>query len=449
MSSAIHTIVVVLLCVACVSHTRRLQDSVAQHQSSTTGNSQSGVRRGHIKGTLAPAEVLARYLLEQNAEAAFAPSGPGPRPMDVQSRLGRRKPVLQASDELTPEVADTERAPSGSEKEADAASSKEDEVRARKKAVVAALLKRRLAPKEKSIGSGTAQGTVKPQESDEESESESAAINQLQRSAAAATLERILETSDKVISDVEVDNPMVGYAFLAQGTLLFFALQFFFLNGAQIAGVPATGEEANYLSSTAVRVLTTASFIAANEFIWKLLPKNDWLLSRKASQSKERLEIFDNPLAIPGAAAIGIVIFVLVSLLTNQSPIPGAREFPALDKAFDKLLAAPAQEEVFFRAWLLRASSLVTELKPESQLGLSGVLFVLWHFQNLADVMAPGTDATLGAGFAGVLYYFVLGAYFAFVYQKSGGSLPAAIGTHTLYNSLITGYQAFAFSTMS
>ena len=59
----------------------------------------------------------------------------------------------------------------------------------------------------------------------------------------------------------------------------------------------------------------------------------------------------------------------------------------------------------------------------------SAVLFSLWQVP-LGTALASGSPS--------LLLFQALGAWLAFLYQKSGGSLPFAVATHCTFNALVT-----------
>lgn len=103
--------------------------------------------------------------------------------------------------------------------------------------------------------------------------------------------------------------------------------------------------------------------------------------------------------------------------------------FPSADRALLTLFIAPLSEEIFFRAWLLTAferaggsanAGLITSA------GLYGLYVV-----PLSTVLAGTTG---GNGPALLLLYEALGAFLAYLFQRSGGSSPLIVVTHCAVN---------------
>ena len=113
--------------------------------------------------------------------------------------------------------------------------------------------------------------------------------------------------------------------------------------------------------------------------------------------------------------------------------LPAPRPFPPADGALLRLLVAPLAEELFFRAWLLSAIARAGGT-PGAALLASTVLFGLHHVP-LAEMLAP-------AGSSQLLAYEALGAFLAFLYQRSGGSLPLVVITHATCNAIVLALAA-------
>ena len=92
------------------------------------------------------------------------------------------------------------------------------------------------------------------------------------------------------------------------------------------------------------------------------------------------------------------------------------------------LLVDPVSEELFFRAWLLGAVERAGGSPGAAAVG-STSLYALFKVP-LVDVIAGGSPK--------LLLYEAAGLYLAFLYQRSGGSLPFVVACHCTLNLLVT-----------
>ena len=111
--------------------------------------------------------------------------------------------------------------------------------------------------------------------------------------------------------------------------------------------------------------------------------------------------------------------------------LPDARSFPEAGGCALRLIVAPLSEEIFFRAWLLTAFE---RAGGSATAGLiaSSALFGLFTVPVSAVL----------AGSSSLLLYEMLGAYLAFLYQRSGGSLPLVFIVHATCNLIVLSLRA-------
>lgn len=181
-----------------------------------------------------------------------------------------------------------------------------------------------------------------------------------------------------------------------------------------------------------LRLLALAGFAAVQQFAG--VPLDRWL--RQADESRVDPNPFfqsGSPLAgVTFAFAFGLAVAVPAQLL-GVPWVPAARELPEAGPALEKLFVAPLCEELFFRAWLLNALERAAPGSQAAGLVASSALFAL-YMVPLADVVSGGSNQ--------LLLFEALGAYLAFLYQRSGGSLPFVVVTHCTFNALVTALRA-------
>ena len=208
---------------------------------------------------------------------------------------------------------------------------------------------------------------------------------------------------------------------VAVGGVVFVLLHTMGLTAAQLSGVATEG------AAVPVRLAATAGFVAVQTAVG--LPPSQWLLAPPARPARWRW------LETPYAPAVGTLALCVAAALpaavlsaTGDSaalaaylPTPRPLDLPRL---LDTLAAAPLTEELFFRAWLLNALSSL-EVPDGAALGVSVLLFVLWHL---------GVDG-------GAASHAATGLWFGLLYQRGGG-LRVSAGTHALWNGCVAALRA-------
>ena len=184
------------------------------------------------------------------------------------------------------------------------------------------------------------------------------------------------------------------------------------------------------------RLLTVAGFAAAQQ-IAGTGPVSSWLRLKADESRVSSSPTFQSgsPLAgVTFAFAFGLAVAVPAQVLGIEW-VPAAREFPEAGRALHLLFVAPLCEEIFFRAWLLHALERAAPYtNPMASVLASSAVFALYQVP-FADVLRDGGSTEL-------LLFEALGAYLAFLYQRSGGSLPFVVVTHCTFNLLVTTLRA-------
>ena len=221
---------------------------------------------------------------------------------------------------------------------------------------------------------------------------------------------------------------------LALNVGLFVVLHSFFLTGAALTtGAPDGGTAA---STAAGRGLALAAFVAVQQV--RGLPVATWLVPKADGVPPAAPAALASPLAPLGAVALfglvtslpAVVATVAGAPETAAQLLPAARPLPGPALALDLLVAAPLEEEVFFRAWLLAA--IARAGAPDgAAIAASSVLFALWH----AGV----------AGDGGPLFFLLLGGGLGGLYQASGRDLRLPLATHALWNLAVVLGRAALF----
>ena len=227
--------------------------------------------------------------------------------------------------------------------------------------------------------------------------------------------ESVSETRDYAASVLRVTP---AYMDTAIGCILFVTLNAGFKEATFLL---FDSPEADTLAG---RLLALVAFAAIQQFAF--LPLNRWL--RIGSDQKSADPFFSNPADGVIFAFIFAVPLAGLAQLCDVSWLPEPRPFPPPEAALLKTVVAPLSEEVFFRAWLLTAFGSAGG-SQSSALIASTVLFGLYHVP-LSTILAPEGSSLL-------LVYQALGAYLAFLYQRSGGSLPLVFVTHATCNLLV------------
>ena len=254
-----------------------------------------------------------------------------------------------------------------------------------------------------------------------------AAFMQLNNASSAPVDDAAAKMAQTAREIVHVSRDAIAFAFrvtppyvdLGVGCLLF-------LVSEATAQVACGGE------SVASQLAAIGLFAGSQQLVG--LPTSEWLQLRANPEQVDRSPFFQSgsPAApVTAAFAFGIAV-VCVASLSGVNWLPAPREFPEPSRALDIILVKPAVEELFFRAWLLRAFERAAGDAPVTRtagLLASGVLFGLWQ--------VPISTA-LSGGPPSLLLFEALGIWLAFLYQRSGGSLPFAIATHCTFNLAVT-----------
>ena len=185
-------------------------------------------------------------------------------------------------------------------------------------------------------------------------------------------------------------------------------------------------------------------------------PREYWSLCRRAVCRAGGLPLDDwdakpsQPSSLPplGAAAPAIYACafafaslasstIFAAIVTGGNPIELAGAFLPAGKAIeagravDLLVAAPIQEELFFRAWLLGVLRRAN-VPDVAALAASAVLFAAWHLDAInGNALAQGGDG------GNVLQLALLGAFLGVLYSKSGRDITLPITTHAAYNGVV------------
>jgi len=188
------------------------------------------------------------------------------------------------------------------------------------------------------------------------------------------------------------------------------------------------------------RILAVATFAAVQQLVGFEL--SSWLrLSGTSDGRASPLDpIFElgSPLA---GVAFALLFFVPVAGLNalglNLLPVYGTGFPSTVSSALLTFLIAPFSEEVFFRAWLLSAFERAGG-SPHSAMIASAGLYGL-YVVPLSSVLSGTTG---GSGSALLLLYEALGGLLAFLFQRSGGSLPLVVVSHCTFNLAVALYTA-------
>ena len=248
-----------------------------------------------------------------------------------------------------------------------------------------------------------------------------------QQNASSAAPEDLAKVVQAARAAADETRDVIAYAFrvtppyvdLGVGCLLF-------LVSEVLAQVVCGGE------SVASQLVAVGLFAGSQQLVG--LPPSLWLQLRADPERVDPSPFFQSgsPAApITAAFAFGIAVVGAASL-AGVPWLPAPRAFPEPSRALDVLLVKPVVEEIFFRAWLLRAFRRAAGDAPTTQtagLLASGVLFGLWQ--------AP-VSTVLSGGPPSLLLFESLGVWLAYLYQQSGGSLLFAVATHCSFNLAVT-----------
>lgn len=204
---------------------------------------------------------------------------------------------------------------------------------------------------------------------------------------------------------------------IALNATLFVALHAFACTGAALASGSADPSAA----TAAARLVTVAAFVALQQ------PVSGWLTEPRSSSSETQAVLaLDRPIAPLAAVLLFAAAVCAPAALAQlagapevaQLLLPAARELPEPGRALDLLAAAPIEEELFFRAWLLSALRR-GGASDAAALAASSVAFAAWH--------GVGGDG-------GPLFFAALGGWLGWLYQRSQGNLALPLATHALWN---------------
>lgn len=205
---------------------------------------------------------------------------------------------------------------------------------------------------------------------------------------------------------------------------LFVLLHTLTLSSAQLFG------GTDRMALALARLASTGAFVGVQAAAPGGAPLEEWLTVKSSSTTSVAA-----PVAFACAfAAATVAVSTTLAVVAGGADVAGAlaaalppaRPLDDAGRAVDLLLAAPLQEELFFRAWLLTALTRPSVGLPDAAaLALSSVAFALWH-GGPAVGGAELLELTLLGGFLGVLYTRV---------GQRGLALPVA--THAAYNAIV------------
>jgi len=231
-----------------------------------------------------------------------------------------------------------------------------------------------------------------------------------------------------VASASRVDVP---YLVIAAGTVLYV-----YLNHAakELTMVRFDSPEADVI---AARVLAVTAFALVQQVAG--LDPTSWLRLGGEPPAPADARLGGGPLgsvlALPTPVA-GVAFALLFALPVAALSAAGVRLLPVYGtglpseaRALLTLLIAPLSEEVFFRAWLLNAFERSGGAASQGLIVSAGLygLYVV----PLSSVL---NGTTGGDGAALLLLYEALGGFLAYLFQRSGGSLPLVVVTHCSFN---------------
>lgn len=212
------------------------------------------------------------------------------------------------------------------------------------------------------------------------------------------------------------------------GCLLFVLLQSFGLTLASASGINPAADDAG-LAACAIRGVVAAGFVAVQQ--QGGLPADRWLTADSSTSTAltndPSVQALRSPLAPLMTAAIFAIVTAACGAALGLEWLPTPRPLPGVGRAADVLIAAPATEELFFRAWLITAVESAGAPAAIS-IAVSSIAFALWH---LPLILTGGASATE------LLFFASLGAWLAVLYRSSAGSLPLVVGTHAAFNLLV------------
>ena len=213
----------------------------------------------------------------------------------------------------------------------------------------------------------------------------------------------------------------------------FGACSYVFLNSWCKFGTLLVFPESPDAAAVGGRMLALCLFSALQQAVG--VPPNEWLRLREDPQRVDPNPLFQSgsPLAGVTFAFCFAVPIAVAAQLAGIQWIPQPRPFPDASGSLLRLFVAPLSEEIFFRAWLCTAFERAGGGQATAVIA-SAALFGLFE--------VPASQVLADGGSAQLLLYESLGAYLAFLYQRSGGSLALVFVTHATFNLLVTGLRA-------
>lgn len=241
-----------------------------------------------------------------------------------------------------------------------------------------------------------------------------AAVDSRRAASGRRVADAISSARDLAAFYLRVTPPSIDAAF---GCILFVLLDALF---KQLTLFAMPSPEAD---AATARILALSAFASIQQFAG--LPPSLWL---RWSEDKSRVS--SNPLFNAGSPLAGVTFAFMFAVpcavlaqVAGIEWLPPPAPFPDALSTLLKTVVAPVTEECFFRAWLLTAIERAGG-SPFTALIASSGLFSLYKVP-ISDVIANGSPS--------LLLYEALGAYLAYLYQQSGGSLPFVIVTHATF----------------
>ena len=180
---------------------------------------------------------------------------------------------------------------------------------------------------------------------------------------------------------------------------LFLLLHTFTWSSAQFAGFNPFNT-ADRAAFALARLVGIGAFVAVQQVAAGGISFDGWLAGDDDEHGLGRVEGSYNPIAFSAGAAVAFVALCITSsasyaMLVQGTGLPealttwlpGARALEP-GRAFDLLVAAPVQEEIFFRAWLINALQ-KTGVGELGTLAASSVAFMLWQCAGLLSPPRP------------------------------------------------------------
>lgn len=222
---------------------------------------------------------------------------------------------------------------------------------------------------------------------------------------------------------------------MAINGFLFLILHTITASAAQLAGFEPFNVD-DRAAFAAARLASIGAFIAVQQVAPGGMPSDTWLADDEASvNALPRVEGTLNPILFSAGVAVAFALLCLVGsmALAAAQGVPPAEALAAWlpapkpfqpGRAFDLLVAAPVQEEIFFRAWLI-AILARAGISDGAAIGASAILFSLWHV------------GTSGGNPGELLELLLLGATLGWLYERSGRRLIMPLAAHSTYNGVV------------